>query len=576
MHHTLETVTRRAFVATLLGVAVYHLALTASTVLTFSLRYPFMDQFRLNLRYLTIPFPQNVLLLENGHRPVLPGLVRLVELNWLGGTQLLQALTSWLAAGVVAGLLLLLIKRDLRGNSVLAASGICAVCTMLVWNAHARMFIHAYEAMHVFYVTFFVVIALYVGVRAPDGAAWKWWIGSIVACIAATFSFGMGIASFAALMTVAIVRERGSLTLLFIALSAFATFLIYYVVLPGADAVQLAVTGFSFPAFVFFTIARVGAVFAELVRLLVPGIAVQGAVSALAGALGLALISVSLLRRRRHHMPFVDMEIFGVGLFAFGLMANILIATSRSMYFFEHTEQLFADRYLFWSSVTWLGLLLYWLRRLIYVTRIKQYSAAAVVLLLSLTAVPPAIWDNEWSANVYRMSTIAAIAMKLGIRNDAQVAEISDSDSATTYRVAEEMRKRNLGMFADLSNLRVGDKLLTGQPSQFAVPVNVGRFDINWPADTSAQMVAGELPQSVASQAQDAELWFAESDGTLIGRAAFTNTGGESRNLLRLGIPTLTGFQGYVLQSRAPAILLARESSGVVKPLSRLERRQTN
>src|SRR5450755_632531 len=228
MYVARESQARWMIVTILMALSIYHLALTASTVLAFSLRYPFMDQFRLNLRYLTIPFPESVLLLENGHRPVLPGLVRLAELNWFRGTQLLQALTSWVAAAVVVAMLLLAVKRDLRGNSVLVASGICAICSLLVWNANARMFIHAYEAMHVFYVTLFAMVAIHCAMRAPDTGAWTWWVGSIVACVAATFSFGVGFASFAAVAAVTVLRRCAPRNFLVILIAALATFLIYY------------------------------------------------------------------------------------------------------------------------------------------------------------------------------------------------------------------------------------------------------------------------------------------------------------------------------------------------------------
>ena len=129
------------------------------------------------------------------------------------------------------------------GKPMLGAAGVCAICTMLLWNANARMFIHAYEAMHVFYVTFFLVVAIHLAMRASDTGAWKWWIGAVVACIAATFSFGMGVGSFAAVAIVAVLRRCGRLPLLFIVLSALATFLVYYVVLPGAEGVRALASG---------------------------------------------------------------------------------------------------------------------------------------------------------------------------------------------------------------------------------------------------------------------------------------------------------------------------------------------
>lgn len=562
----IETVARQATIATLLGLAAYHVLLTASTVLAFGLRYPFMDQFRLNLRYLTTPFPQNVLTLENGHRPVLPGVVRLIELNWLGGTQVLQALTAWSAAAVIAAMVLLTIKRDLRRNSVLLASGACVICTMLAWNANARMFIHAYEAVHVFYVVFFVVVAVHFAVHES-------WILSIVACIAATFSFGPGIASFAAVMVVAILHRHRPGILLLISLSAFATFLLYYFVLPGSERVQGAISGFSFRATVFFAIARVGAVFAELVRLFVADLSVQATVAALAGAVGSALFVSSLVRKRHRKEPFVDTELFGAALFVFGLVTNTLIATTRTSYLFEHPDQLFADRYLFWSCVTWLGLIIYGLQRLLRASRPKQYAAATSIVLLSLSAVPPAIWLNQWSAEVYRVSELAAIAMQLGIRNDAQVAEISDGEPDITYRALDEMHKRNLSMFADGTPLRLGDKISVGQP-QLTVLVSIVRVDAGRSTDSTVRMLSGELPKSLALQEHGAELWFGSRDGTLIGRAGLTNAGNQPRNIFRLGIPALVGFQGYVVQSGAPEILLARETNGTVKELASLEQRR--
>jgi hypothetical protein len=55
MHLARESVVGWAMVTTLVALSICHLALTACTVLAFSLRYPFMDQFRSILRYLTIP-----------------------------------------------------------------------------------------------------------------------------------------------------------------------------------------------------------------------------------------------------------------------------------------------------------------------------------------------------------------------------------------------------------------------------------------------------------------------------------------------------------------------------------------
>ena len=291
------------------------------------------------------------------------------------------------------------------------------------------------------------------------------------------------------------------------------------------------------------------------------------------GATGIAFVSVLTIQQWRRQAPFAVSELYGLGLFVFGLVTNVLIAVARTTYFFEYPAELFADRYLFWSAVTWLGLSIYLLHRFVHANRTRQFAAAATVILFSSAAAAPACWDNQWSADVYRVSTMAGIAMQLGIRNDAQVSEVADPDAATTFRTVDEMRKRNLGMFADLSKISVGDNVEVGK-SQLTVAATATRFDVDWPAGTYASMISGELPQPLAAREQGAELWFADANGTLIGRAAFTNVGSKPRNLLRLGIPTMCGFQGYVLQRGTPVALLAREADGVIRELSRLELQQ--
>jgi hypothetical protein len=329
-------------------------------------------------------------------------------------------------------------------------------------------------------------------------------------------------------------------------------------------------SGLSFQAVTFIAIARVGAIFAELLRLFVPNQTFQTAVSAIAGAVGVAFVSVLSIRQWIRRTPFVDLELYGLGLFVFGLATNTLIAISRTRYFFEYPGQVFAERYLFWSSVPWLGAYIYLLPRLVRANRLKQFAAAIIVILFSLAAVPSARWYNLWAAEVYGVSTMAGMATKLGIRNDAQLGAISDTDSATTYRGLDEMRHRNLGMFADTSNMRVGDKVEMGR-SKLTVPATATRFDVDSPVGIDARIISGELPPILAVHEQEAELWFADSSGALIGRAAFTNAGSAPGNSLRLGIPTLRGFQGYVVRAGAPAALLAREPDGVMRELARLE-----
>ena len=138
--------------------AATHVLYTASCVINYSMAHPFLDQFRLNLRYLTVPFPLSIFEIENGHRPVLPGLVRWLELRFFHGSTWLEFATAWGLA--IASLLFLLREISRTTSGLLFAMAGSTVCVLLLWNANARMFVHPYEAQHVFYISAALTFAL--------------------------------------------------------------------------------------------------------------------------------------------------------------------------------------------------------------------------------------------------------------------------------------------------------------------------------------------------------------------------------------------------------------------------------
>ena len=115
--------------------AVVHLTNAVSTVSRYTLNHTFQDQFRLNLRYLTVPFPLSIFELENGHRPVLPGLARWLELHYFGGATTLQFASAWIAAAVAVGLLFARCWSALDWPRRLML--FCSVATTIFWIANA-------------------------------------------------------------------------------------------------------------------------------------------------------------------------------------------------------------------------------------------------------------------------------------------------------------------------------------------------------------------------------------------------------------------------------------------------------
>ena len=548
----------------------YHVALTASTVGLFGLRYPFQDQFRLNLRYLTEPFPASVLALENGHRPIVPGLVRIAELRWLGGAPWLQALTAWLAAGVAFALTMRAAARDLRGHPLLLTAAACAVGSLLFWNANARMFIHAYEAVHVFYMLLFVVLAVTLALRAVPGRVGRY-APAIGACIAATFTFGPGIAAFAALFAAAWLRRTGAGVLMTIGACGALSFALYTFGLPGADGVRAASSAFSVSGSVFLGLARIGAVVAEALRVSAVDAGWAPVCAAIAGAAATAAIAVSIVGRRARRARFSDTEVLGAALFAFGATVNVLLAVNRAGYFLDYPGQLFADRYLFWSCVTWAGIALYGLARMTTAPMAGQCVAATVVGLAAVAAIAPATWAHGWASEVYRVSEVSAAAMRVGIRDDAELRVMPEDGVTPTPLALDAFLEYRVCIFAARDALRLGANLaLAPATSLPSVPAAQTPVAARGDGGERARKVSAWLTADLAARAKDADLWLAAEDGVLRGRAALASIGGPP-NALLLGSAPFVVVEGYALGTPAGALILVAARGDAVTPLARLD-----
>ena len=564
----LAVLLRRLLVGAMACIATYHVLLTASTVLSSSLHYPFMDQFRITLRYLTTPFPDNILALENGHRPILPGLIRVLELNAFAGWPVLQTTTAWCSAVAAGALLLWRIHRDLGLASVEGMAAACTVISLLYWNANARMLIHAFEAVHILYIAFFVVLALLLAVSRAAARDKSPWIVAVFLCAAATFTFGPGIASFCAIGALAVLRRRLGIAVA-IGMAAVLALVAYGVLLPGSEGVRSDVAGASPKATLTFAVARVGAITAEIARVMQIDLQGQMWVSLVAGALLLMLVCVSLLRRWRRLDSLSPIELVGIGLFVFGCSANALIAVSRTKYFVEYPIQIFADRYLFWSGVTWAGAVIYGVSSLQRAGPVARILSACGVAVLGIAMVPPAIEANIWASIVYGMSELQGVSSKLGLRTDEQLAKLTDDDLAMTYRSLDEMRRRHLNVFANATVLKIGHSVPIAEPAM-SVPVKATLMATDEPEHQGATLFSGVLPAGVAAHEREAELWLASPDGGLLGRAALTQPGDASPPYGRLGIADLSGFEGYVQPPVSGEIFLVSEHGPTIRTLARL------
>ncbi|UXI67508.1 hypothetical protein [Tahibacter amnicola] len=434
---------------------------------------PMFDQFRLYETYLTLPFPANAWQLENGHRPILPALVRLAEIRWFGGGQALQLVVGAGAAFLTAGMLGLVgaLQPGLT-PARRAAAGLAGVALVL-WMGNARMLLHGHELVHAYLLTAAVVAAQLCLWQAARGSAGRWMAGATLACVVATFCFGPGIASFLAVGCVAVLLRVPWRPLLWPLGGFLACLLLYLGVLPGTDGVREvmairpldnAVAGARWlsspwingwlgladpPLSANLAAAFDGNLAGRALRLsagavdAVPGLDWRTSTAALIGFLGLVALAAAVLSRgRRWHDP-TRLEVVGLGLAVFAAVTAGVVGTARLAYFQASPEQIFATRYLVWPCLFWLGLAWLALAR-----RGKgRWGAAPAVALCVGLLVPTGLAWGFWGSAMYRSSQQLAAAVRSQVYDAALFPDNADASRATRLRVVELLRERRLAMF---------------------------------------------------------------------------------------------------------------------------------
>ena len=165
-------------------------------------RVLYADPWRFTQKLLEMPWPSNVLVSDNGHREILPNLVRYAELCWLHGNQWLQIGTGMGLALATVWLLARILKADALAPSVRAAATLVGVLSIF-WLGSQRALTHGNESVHAYLIT----VALMAGVALLLRGDRRGAVLAAVCGVAATFSFGSGVAVFVGLAAVLAVRR---------------------------------------------------------------------------------------------------------------------------------------------------------------------------------------------------------------------------------------------------------------------------------------------------------------------------------------------------------------------------------
>lgn len=191
---------------------------------------------------------------------------------------------------------------------------------------------------------------------------------------------------------------------------------------------------------------------------------------AFVGAVFVLALIAATLRERYHPESFYSVGRAGLALAWFGLGVAGLISLTRLGYFAEHPDQVYAARYLPWSSLAWAGLLTAAIAHR-YAGTIPLIAAAIVPVLVLAAEVgmPIAMGHAREVAN-----DTALAAVVVGVWPDSN--GLGETDPEITQNAARLMLPLHLGPFA------WPEGELIGQPVPFgAIAIETLSFEFSEP-----------------------------------------------------------------------------------------------
>lgn len=576
MRSIARSITARLLAAYFLAYAAWYLLTTLCAIVNFAWRQPMFDQWRMYYTFLSLPFPQNVLQLENGHRPILPNLIRVAEIHWFAADQLLQISIGTLCALTTMGLIAAAVWRE-RTLPVLGRSaGVMLAVLGVFWLGDARTLLHGNESLHAYLLTLMLVCAALATRRAHLEGSLRWFGVACAACGVATFCFGPGIASFPAIMVL------GALLRLpwrwqFLPLCTLAGCLILYLfVLPGnhgvrsmldlhpLDSVRVAAQWLSAPwveGWLGLAEPRAPWVAIDHRHWLGHALAATAnstvalsrmdwrMLSMVIGLLGAFAFAVRALQIGSRGRP-ARLDALAVTIGTFVLASAAEIGIGRLDYMGAHPDQVYASRYLLWSCLFWLSLSLLLLARIgHHGSRWPRYGG-----LLFLVLLPPVLSATQrsqavWGAIVNREAQRNAAALRSGVFDEAHFPGNSETsqDRRRDAQTVGMLRAGHLAMFADPAWRHVGLPWSGRLSGNDDYAVAVGSPDpFNDPLDhMAAARFSGWVTAGAAAIHHDGQLTVLADDGTVAGLAEFSFIAPDA-SALRVNLPLKRGFDGYI------------------------------
>ena len=144
-----------AFVACALLYALW----TLFAILNFGLRQPMFDQYKEYGNYLTRPLLDSVIMIENGHHPVIPALIANFEILWFHADQSLQLAIGTTCLFLTWALIAWTFWTQEDMPRMARAAGVMLAALGLLWLGNARMLLQGVGQLQAHMVVCFVTVS---------------------------------------------------------------------------------------------------------------------------------------------------------------------------------------------------------------------------------------------------------------------------------------------------------------------------------------------------------------------------------------------------------------------------------
>lgn len=438
----------------------FYLISGLAVMVLLSPQLPYADSWRFLAQLIESPFPQNVLAADNGHWEIIPNLIRVADLHWFSASQSLQIFFGIVFALLTLGIFL---ARVYVSQITLVTKSIVILFFVLAifWLGNVRVLGHASEAIHAYLITACLVLGLAFLTKDASQSISHSLNGYYAGALGfiASFSFGSGIACFAAFFIVlAIQKSRCSLWL---GVSLWLLLVVIINIFSGSNG------HFIFSPFrqlsTLLSWISTPVIFATW-PLLDPEIAAQIPVKSIQElfvgisttiekvfgpiAFGpwplklISLIALLLLLRETWLLRFkyVAISTLGVAMSWFSVVVGGLIAIGRYEYFLDHPDQVTAARYIVWSSFFWAGLVIAIISR-----KAENSKHLIIALFISLALLPSQLWMTKLGISTKNASEFGALAVALDAYNSD--TKFGENISTEILHILPELKDRKAGIF---------------------------------------------------------------------------------------------------------------------------------